>query len=145
MKAAALAVRAALVGLFTLAAACTNDAKVQTASLSTAVARYHLADNQGKQGAAEGIARVACTDADVCAAKQACVAGSAAIVKGLALKAEVESGLADVNAHRIAVDDPRASGLFGKLDEGKHVIEEGRVALESCDTRLAALKRKHGT
>jgi hypothetical protein len=126
-----------------LALGCTNDAKAQTASLSAAVARYHLADNPAKPGAAEGIARVACTEADVCEAKKACAGGSAAIVQGLALKAEVEIVLAEVTSHKIANDDPRASAAFGKLDEGKRLLDQGHAALETCDTLLAALKRNH--
>lgn len=122
---------------------CTNDAKSQTAALSNAVARYHLAENSAKPGAAEGIARVDCTDADVCAAKKACLDGSASMVKGLALKAEVESGLAEVNGHKMSTGDPRATALFGKLDEGKRLLEEGHAKLETCDTLLAALKRNH--
>ena len=122
---------------------CTNDARSQTTALSNAVARYHLADNPDKPSAAEGIARVACTEADVCAAKKACVDGSASTVRGLALKAEVESVLAQVNAQKIAPGDPRASALFGKVDEGKRLLEEGHVTLETCDTLLAALKRNH--
>jgi hypothetical protein len=139
----AVRVLPAALALATVVLGCANDARTQTSSLSTAVARYHLADNPEKPGAAEGIARVACTEADVCAAKTACVEGSAATVKGLALKAEVESVLAEVTAHKIAKDDPRASALFGKLDEGKRLLEEGHAKLETCDTLLAALKRNH--
>jgi hypothetical protein len=138
-----VAIAALALAAVTTLAGCTNDAKSQTTALSNAVARYHLADNPDKPGAAEGIARVACTDADVCAAKKACVDGSASTVKGLALKAEVESVLAEVNGHKIATDDPRASALFGKLDEGKRLLEEGHATLETCDTLLATLKRNH--
>jgi hypothetical protein len=138
----ALALAAGLVAAG-LIAGCSNEAKAETAALSAAVARYHLADNQEKPGAAEGIARLGCTVAEVCDAKQACVAASEPMIRALTLKSEVERGLAEVKDKKIAPDDARAIALFGKLDEAKRLMAESQVELERCDTLAAALRRAH--
>ena len=80
-----MTLRCALALALGLVAGCSNEGKAETTALSVAVARYHLADNQEKPGASEGIARVTCTVPEVCDAKKACVAASEPMVRGLML------------------------------------------------------------
>lgn len=133
--------------LFALACAllvsCATDKK-EARALSTAVERYRLASDGEKGAAASQIAAVACTDAAVCEAKQACVTASDATAKGLALKAEVERLLGDVQAKRLSPEDPSAKALPDKLDAADRLLKAGHRDMKACDEKVMALKLKYG-
>lgn len=120
-----------------------RDTSREAASLVTAVERYRRAENVQKPAMAAALAAVPCEDADVCAAKAACVDASEPTAKGLALKAEVEAGLAAVKAGTLAPDDPAARELPPKLEEASRLLERGHAALEACDAKVLALKLRY--
>ncbi|MEO6420621.1 MAG: hypothetical protein ABIP39_14500 [Polyangiaceae bacterium] len=126
-----------------LLVSCATDKK-EARALSTAIERFRLASDAEKGAAATQIAAVECTDAAVCEAKQACVAASDATAKGLALKAEVERLLADVQAKRLAPDDPSAKALPDKLDDADRLLKAGHRDMKACDEKVMALKLKYG-
>ena len=131
--------------IFTIFAlsACTNGARREAASLASAVERYRHAENIQKPAEAVTIARVACSDPDVCDAKNACLAMSEPTSRGLALKAEVEQGLKDLEAKRITPESQAAHALAQKLEDSSRLLEKGRAALPACDEKVLALRLKY--
>jgi predicted transcriptional regulator len=125
-----------------LALAC-STAKPEAASLVAAIDRFHKAENADKPDRAQGIARVACTDAEVCETKRLCEAATKPTADALVLKAEVERGLADLEQGRLAKTDPAAVALPGKLDEATRLLSEGHAAMPACDQRVLALRARY--
>ena len=66
------------------------------------------------------------------------------MAKGLALKAEVESSLADLTAHKITQEEASARGLPAKLDEATRLLDEAHGHLPVCDAKITALRLKYG-
>ncbi|WP_394821332.1 hypothetical protein [Pendulispora albinea] len=124
--------------------ACTNAGKAEAESLSTAIERYRTADNALKGSMAEALDKTPCTVTDVCETKRLCVAVSDPTARGLALKNEVERGLASVHTGKLAPDAPEARALPDKLDEAARLLERGHAALSECDDKLRAMKRHYG-
>ena len=89
-------------------------------------------------------ALVACTDREVCEARDACLATSRPTTKGLLLKHEVESALADLHAGRLSADQAGARALPSKLDEAQRLLDEGHASLSACDAKLTSLRLKYG-
>lgn len=137
--------RTVLVLLVTCAlAACATNARRESVSLADAVDRYRHADSTAKAFQRQAVLTVACTDADVCAAKQACLAAIDPTTRALELKDEVAARLGDIQAKRLALDAPEADGLPAKLDEAERLLHEGRAKMADCDARLLALRARHG-
>ncbi len=88
--------------------------------------------------------QVACTDRDVCRAKEACLAHAEPTVAGLKLKSDVHAGLAELEAKRLQPDAETARALPGKLEEASRMLDKGHAALGGCDERVMALKVKFG-
>ena len=109
-----------------------------------AVERYRRADNAGKGSTADALDKTPCSVDDVCEAKRACTAVSDPTARALALKNEVEIGLAEMHAHKLEPDDPRARALPDKLDEAERLLTTGHDALPACDEKLMGLKRHYG-
>jgi hypothetical protein len=130
--------RLAFVGAL-LVAACTPSAKGETSALASAVDRWRHAEGPGKESAAQAVGAVACSERQVCDARQACVAAIEPTSRALALKDEVAARLAEVEARRLAPDSPAARALPDKLDEAQRLLEEGRAHMADCDAKLAAL------
>ncbi len=126
-----------------LVAACSSGARREAASLASAVERYRHAENIQKPAEAAVISSVACSDREVCEAKQACLAMSEPTSRGLALKIEVEKGLADLENKRILPESPAAQSLAQKLEDSSHLLEAGRAALSKCDEKVLALRLKY--
>ena len=135
--------RATWLAAFVTVTACSSGAKREAASLVSAVERYRRVENIQKPAEANTIAAVACTDREVCEVKAACIAVSEPTSKGLALKAEVERGMADIEAKRIPVDSDEARALAPKLETASNLLEKGRAALAACDEKVLALRLKY--
>ena len=124
-------------------AAC-SPAKREAASLVSAVDRYRRAENANKPALAGVLETVACTDREVCEARDACLATSRPTTKGLLLKHEVESALSDLHAGRLSADQAGARALPSKLDEAQRLLDEGHASLSACDAKLTSLRLKYG-
>jgi hypothetical protein len=143
----ARAVALGAVGLACLACApagCGNPARREALALASAVDQYRRADNAGKSERAEAVLAVACTDPEVCAVKQACLAAISPTVRALSLKDEVAARLADLEAHRLAPDASEATALPGKLDEAEQALKDGHAKMEDCEKGLADLRMHQG-
>jgi hypothetical protein len=119
--------------------ACGGGAKRESAALSDAVDRYRRADDGSKASQGQSVVAVACTVAEVCAAKRACLAAIDPTTRALALKDEVAARLVDLQAKRLAPDAPEAAALPGKLDEAERLLHEGRTQMADCDAKLGLL------
>ncbi len=83
---------------------------------------------------------VACTAPEVCAAKATCLKAIEPTVKALALKGEVEQGLADLKAGKLDPGAPAAAAMPKKLDEAEALLKEAKAAMERCDQALGDLR-----
>lgn len=108
-----------------------------------AVDRFRQAENASKPDMADALAKVPCSDAEVCATKTACVAAADPTARGLRLQHEVEQGLADLKAGKIDKDSPIATGLPAKLEESTRLRDQGDHALDECDRQVTALRMKY--
>ena len=108
-----------------------------------AMDRFRKADNAAKPGQVEALRAVKCSAADVCRARDACLASAEATSKALRLKSEVEQGLKAVEADAMPRDSAEAKALAGKLDEAESLLKEGFQALPPCDDQVMGLKRKY--
>jgi len=136
--------RAASLLVLLAVAACASTAKRETASLAEAVERWQRADVPQKAAATADVRAVGATDAEVAAARTACLGAMDATVRALDLKQQVERGLADLEAKRITPDDPAAAALPGKLDESERLLKEGRRAMTDCEQKVMSLRMKYG-
>jgi hypothetical protein len=123
--------------------ACSSVAKREAGSLVEAVDRFRRAENPAKPAAANDVRVAACTDAEVCAAKAACLAAIEPTTRALEINAEVERALADLEAKRLAPSDPAARELPKKLDQSEGLLKQGKAAMPACDAQTLALKLKH--
>jgi hypothetical protein len=112
--------------------------------LVAAVDRYRKAEMEAKGPPAEAIAAVPCALAEVCGAKEACLAAARPTAKGAALKFEVEASLAELRAGKITQDEAAARGLPQKLDDAGRLLDEGRAKISDCDAKMTALRLKYG-
>ena len=126
------------------AAPACSPGKREAASLVAAVDRYRRAEMNAKGPLADLIEVAPCTDTEVCAAKAACVASARPTAKGSALKAEVESSLADLHAGKLTQAQASSRDLGAKLDEASRLLDEGHAKLSACDAEITALRLKYG-
>jgi hypothetical protein len=134
----------ALLALLAALAACIPPAKHETAALASAVDRFRRADNAAKPDLANTAKDLRCTDAAVCAARDACFAAMSPTARALVLKDEVARKLDDIEHGRLSRDSPEASDLAGKLDEAEKLLTEGRTKWASCERSLGALRVQYG-
>ena len=127
-----------------LAAACTSAARAETSALASAVDRWRRSEGPGKDTAGRAVGAVACSERQVCEARQACVAAIEPTSRALALTDEVTARMIEIEAMRLAPNSPEASALPDKLDEAKRLLEEGRAHMADCDAKLAALQLAFG-
>ena len=137
--------RAVLLGVSVFASlvACSSGAKREAGSLVEAVDRFRRAENVAKPAAAAAVRATSCTDAEVCAARTACLAAIDPTTRALELNAEVERALVELEAKRLAPTDPAARELPKKLDESERLLGQGKAAMVACDEQTLALKLKH--
>jgi hypothetical protein len=124
-------------------AACNAGARQEAAQVVEAVDRFRKADNAGKPATVETLRAVKCTAADVCKARDACLASAEATAKALRLKSEVEQGLTAIETDATPRDSEAARALPAKLDEAESLLKEGFSLLPACDEQIMDLKRKY--
>ncbi len=124
-------------------AACDGSAGREAQTLAQAVERYRRADNAQKAAMIVAISNAPCTAADVCAARETCLASANATAEALRLKNEVSASLADLEAGRLAKDSPEAQRLPAKLDEAETLLRDGFQRLTACDEQILNLKRTY--
>jgi hypothetical protein len=124
--------------------ACSGSVKRETASLVAAVDRYERADDASKGAQAQAVAAVACSAAQVCDAKRACLAAIEPTAKALALKEEVSARIEDLQSKRLSPESPEAQALPGKLDLAARLLSEGRAKMPDCEKKLADLRLASG-
>ena len=132
-----------LVALASMQTACSTGARQEAAQVVEAVDRFRKADNAGKPATVEPLRAVKCTSADVCKARDACLASAEATAKALRIKSEVEQGLSAVEKGTLSRDSEAARALPAKLDEAEALLKEGFAALQPCDDQIMVLKRKY--
>ena len=133
----------ALLALTSVQYACNAGARQEAAQVVEAVDRFRKADNAAKPATVETLRAVKCTSADVCKARDACLASAEATSKALRLKSEVEQGLSAIEQGTLSRDSEAARTLPAKLDEAEALLKEGFAALQPCDDQIMMLKRKH--
>lgn len=134
--------RSALLLSIALLGGCSTT-RQEARSVIEAVDRFRKAENPQKPDLADALAKVPCSDADVCAARDACVKSASATARGLRLQHEVEDGLAQIKAGTLDKTDPKAIALGPKLDDADKALAEGNAALEACDEKLTPLRVKY--
>jgi hypothetical protein len=133
---------AGLLGLACLASAC-GSGKREAMSLLAAVDRYRQAPMGSKAAPEAVLEKLGCGDAEVCAARDACLAAARPTIRGIALKDKVQSALDDLQAGRITRDQAAGMDLSKSLDEASRAIEEGQANMASCDAKVTALRIKY--
>jgi hypothetical protein len=138
---------AGVVGALALASAmslaCDGAAKREAASVVAAVDQFRRADNAARPARVEALRALQCSNADVCRARELCLASAEPTGKALSLKAEVEGALARVERGELPPTSPEAKALPGKLDEAQALLDRGHEALGACDDAILALKRTY--
>jgi hypothetical protein len=124
--------------------ACSGSVKRETASLVAAVDRYERADDASKGVQVQAVAAVACSAAQVCEAKRACLAAMEPIAQALALKEEVAGRIEELQNKRLPQDSPEAQALPGKLELAAKLLKEGRAKMPACEQKLADLRIASG-
>jgi hypothetical protein len=122
---------------------CDGPARRESEQLLTAVERFRRADNASKPGVVVAIRSSPCSAPEVCAAREACLSAAEATGNALALKSEVEQGLAALEKGALAKDSPEAQALPGKLDVAEALLKQGHEGLGPCEERLDALRRRY--
>lgn len=126
-----------------MAAACDAAERGEARAVASAVARFRAADHASTPAAVEALRATPCTTKAACDVRDACLASGEATSEALQLKAEVERALSALERGALASDSPEARALPAKLDRAAERLDEGHGALEDCDTKAQALKRKH--
>jgi hypothetical protein len=124
---------------------CTPAAKHETAAVTAAVDRFRRADDESKAQLANDAAAVHCTDAAVCAAKDACVAAMEPMARALTLKGDVARKLDDIEHGRLSAGSPEARGLAERLDEAERLLEDSRGKWAACEKSLTELRMTWGS
>ena len=126
-----------------LAPAC-STAKPELSALATSVELFHRASNDERPGRADALAKVACQDEEVCAAKAACVEATAATAEALRLKVQAEVLLAEVEEKKIPPDDDRVRALPASLDKASVLLKKGHDTMPACDQKILVLRERYG-
>jgi len=124
-------------------AACSST-KPEAASLVAAVDQFHRASNEDRPARADELGKVPCQDAEVCAAKAACVEATGATGSALRIKHDAEAVLADLEAGKRQKTDPEVRALPGQLELATARLKEGHDKMPLCDQRVVVLRGKYG-
>lgn len=116
----------------------------EAAALIAGVERFHRASNDERPDRADALAAIACQDAEVCAAKAACVDATRATADALRLKHEAETTLAEVETGKRDAQDPLVKGLPAKLDQASALLKKGHEAMPVCDQKILVLRGRYG-
>jgi hypothetical protein len=123
--------------------ACSSGSRREAQAVAQAVERFRRADNAQKPAMADALRATPCTEADVCRARDACLASAEATAKAMRLKNEIELGIAALERDAMARDSDEALGLPQKLDEAEALLKEGFDRLPLCDDAIVGLKRQY--
>ena len=121
-----------------------SSPRPEVASLVTGVDRFHRASNDERPARADALARVACQDREVCAAKALCVEATTATGAALRLKREAEAMLAEVELGTKDAQDPAVAALPAKLDQASKLLKKGHDAMPACDHEILVLRERYG-
>ena len=132
-----------LLVVMTSLVACASVGKREAASLVAAVERFESVEPSAKTGAADIVRSAPSSDAEVSDAKASCVDGVDHTLQALALKAEVETKLAELERDAAPAADPAMQALPAKLDQSEALLKQGRVAMKQCDSKVTALRMKY--
>ena len=143
MKVCSIHAKLLVLGLAALLGACDSSERKEAMELHRVVTAYRSAAVSEKEQSADELERLACKAPDVCQAKEACLKSSRPTKKALIKRRELKDGLKDLDASAMAEDDPRRASLLAAADEAKALLEEGKKALEDCDSEMAVLKRRY--
>ena len=122
---------------------CAAGGRQEAAQVAEAMDRFRKADNPSKPAQVAALRAVKCSVADVCKARDACLASAEATSRSLLLKNEVAQALGAIESGTLSKESPEARGLALKLDESTTLLDEGFSALPGCDDQIMALKRKY--
>jgi hypothetical protein len=128
--------------LFLAVFSCTNPARQEARSLVEAVDRYHKAENPEKPAAADALEKVACTDEEVCAAKEACTKAAAAMANGLRKQEHAAGAINAMSDGSLAKNDPSVLAAALEVEEADQLMRQGNDAMPACDDKIAALRVK---
>src|ERR1700677_2016590 len=123
----AFAAAAAALVTASLLGGCGRSTKSEATALAAAVDRCRRADAASRPQEVKTVEDFACTADDVCAARQSCAEALARTAEALAIKDRVARRLDDIEAKRLAIDDPEAEALPGQLDTATRLLGQGRV------------------
>ncbi|HEY1957565.1 MAG TPA: hypothetical protein VGH28_18225 [Polyangiaceae bacterium] len=112
-------------------------AKDEASQLVGAVDAYRAASNDAKPEKAKAIDAVACTDEEVCKAKDACRKSADATAKGLALQSEIQDAIKDGGKA-----DPDT--MQKKFEESNSDLAEGYGYLDDCRAKVQHLRDRFG-
>jgi hypothetical protein len=135
--------RALVLVALSMLAACASVGKRETASLVAAVERFESVDPTAKTGAGDVVRSAPSSDPEVNDAKASCVDGVDHTLRALALKAEVEQKVAELERDAAPAADPVMQALPAKLDESEALLKQGRAAMKVCDAKVTALRMKY--
>src|SRR5260370_2334813 len=96
---------------------CTGSGKGETAALEEAIDRYRHSQSPSRTDLALAVAAVPCTEAAVCEAKNACLAGIQPTNRALLFKDEVASRISGLEHKRITAEAPEAQALSRQLQD----------------------------
>jgi hypothetical protein len=131
----------ALLVLGLIACSSTDPAKKsEAAALSRAIEALREAPNSAKNEALSNLRGLPCSDAEICAAQSACVAGYEGLVRALE---DVESGkaLAAAPSANRPPDDQKT--LTETLARAQASLERSKPLTEKCATAQGELIRKY--
>lgn len=130
--------------LFALAlSACTSAVRIEAERAIAAGERVRKLSIEDQQAALGALQALACTDADVCHVRDACLRVARPTLAALehrrdAIAAIAAGNAADAAPESIESHKARAAAL---LDAAEAALEEGKHAVPDCDGALAILER----
>jgi hypothetical protein len=124
-------------------ASCGRSARSEAVALTNAVDRSRKAGAATRSVEVKKVEDFPCTAEDVCAAKLSCAEALERTAQALDIKDKVAARLGDIEAKRLAPDDPEAEALPDQLDMATRLLGQGRVKMSICDARLAELTVKY--
>lgn len=120
-----------------------SGTKDEVRALSTAVDAYRKAENDKKPELADALAKVPCTEPEVCAAKEACQKSADETAKGLRLQKDLQKRLEDVKSGKILPGSPEALKISLDVSESDQLLADGIKDLDECDNQLIKLRVKY--
>jgi len=121
-----------------------SSARPEVALLAEGVEQFHRASNADRPARADALARLGCRDAEVCAARAACVEATAATAAALRGKLEAEAIVAELEAGKRTSEDPSVKALPSRLEEASQLLKKGHEIMPLCDHKVMVLRERYG-